>query len=369
MVRRKRSGFTLVELLVVISIIGTLVALLLPAVQAAREAARRNTCLNNQHQLSIAVDTYVSAKKFYPGYRTDLATTLSATVPAHAPVSWVVELFPQLERQELYDLWKANPHGIDSSNQDPRVILVQLLICPSDARDTSSGPPLSYVANAGQMDAMPSNTNNPPPGDHAANGVFTSRWEGDPNAPARPIVKTTKDSIIDGTSNTLLLSENLDARYYHDADADYSNKANLGTKITYNDPGYANSPDPKSPERYTTFVWWGRLQPQDLDANSLAPLNALRKINGKPATGSTESLESMSYARPSSNHPGGVNVTWCDGRSGFLSEGIEYGVFCLIMSSNGKKTNPAGIAFDPTLGNSNPYLPLRKKVLDDKDIF
>jgi prepilin-type N-terminal cleavage/methylation domain-containing protein/prepilin-type processing-associated H-X9-DG protein len=362
MVRPKRSGFTLVELLVVISIIGTLVALLLPAVQMAREAARRNTCLNNQKQLAFAIDNYVSGKRFYPGYRHEM-TSQYPGIP-QAPISWVVEVFPYIERQELYDLWKTNPWGADSTLQNPTTPLLQLLMCPSDARDTSLGPPLSYVANAGQMDAVPTSSNIGFPADAAANGVFMSGWEGKPASAYRPVTKFTRDFIRDGTSNTLLLSENLDARFYYDADPDKSSAAALSTKPFGIDPGFASSPVPKSPERYTTFVWWA-------DDPTLQPVNPLRKINGKPVPGSPDEQypESMNYARPSSNHPGGVNVAWCDGHSSFLSEGIAYDVFCLIMSSQGKKTNPPGTAWMPSLSNSAPYNLLRKKVLDDATVF
>ena len=364
MVRPRRSGFTLVELLVVISIIGTLVALLLPAVQMAREAARRNTCLNNQKQLAFAIDNYVGGKRFYPGYRHELKTQLP-NIP-QAPISWVVEVLPYIEKQELYDLWKANPWNADSTLQDPTKPFLALLLCASDVRDTTLGPPLSYVVNAGQMDAVPTSGNVGSPGDATANGIFLSGWEGK-TSPSRPVAKFQRDFIRDGSSNTLLMSENLDARFYYDADPDITSAANLSTKQVGSsppDPGFGTSPVPTSPERYTTFVWWG-------DDATLQPANTLRKINGKPAPGSQDEMyhQSMNFARPSSNHPGGVNVSWCDGHSTFLSEGMSYDVFCLIMSSEGKKTTPPGSAFQGPLSGSMPYKLLRQKVLDDQDVF
>src|SRR4249919_1707318 len=93
-----RAGFTLVELLVVIAIIGVLVALLLPAVQAAREAARRTQCVNNLHQLGIAIHNFHDVKKFLP----------SSTRPVAAPTvraGSLIFLLPFIERQDLADLY------------------------------------------------------------------------------------------------------------------------------------------------------------------------------------------------------------------------------------------------------------------------
>ncbi|MGQ9915305.1 MAG: type II secretion system protein, partial [Thermogutta sp.] len=102
MVRKcsRRRGFTLVELLVVITIIGMLVSLLLPAVQAAREAGRRAQCLNNQKQLATALLNYESSRREFPGYRffVDQGKTIVGT--------WIVSLFPYLERTDLERIWK-----------------------------------------------------------------------------------------------------------------------------------------------------------------------------------------------------------------------------------------------------------------------
>src|SRR5690349_16251393 len=103
--RHKSRGFTLVELLVVIAIIGTLVALLLPAVQAAREAARRNTCQNNLKQLSLACMSMDTALKKLPGYSNELYNpngTKSGNPPHYTATyarrcTWVVRLFPYME--------------------------------------------------------------------------------------------------------------------------------------------------------------------------------------------------------------------------------------------------------------------------------
>src|SRR5688572_19511410 len=97
----KRSGFTLVELLVVIAIIGILVALLLPAVQAAREAARRMSCVNNLTQLILAVQNYDATYRVYP------PGTLNPTGPI-ADVAqgqhhnWLIQLLPYFEEQNTY---------------------------------------------------------------------------------------------------------------------------------------------------------------------------------------------------------------------------------------------------------------------------
>src|SRR5436190_13039206 len=98
-----RRAFTLVELLVVIAIIGVLVALLLPAVQAAREAARRSSCGNNVKQLGLALHNYHDTNRKFPmaGYLTAPPVTTSSSLPFHH--TWLTSLLPFMEQQALYD--------------------------------------------------------------------------------------------------------------------------------------------------------------------------------------------------------------------------------------------------------------------------
>ena len=101
---RLRRGFTLVELLVVIAIIGVLVALLLPAIQAAREAARRTSCSNNLKNLGLAILNHHDVRKSFPISHGAFSVP-EASVP-QSGVGWIIETLPQLEQQPLYDRFK-----------------------------------------------------------------------------------------------------------------------------------------------------------------------------------------------------------------------------------------------------------------------
>src|SRR3954463_10759338 len=93
---RTRSGFTLVELLVVITIIGMLVSLLLPAIQSARETGRKNTCINNMRNASTALMQVHDSKRYFPGY---------ANIVGNKRASWVVTILNNLDRADLYQVW------------------------------------------------------------------------------------------------------------------------------------------------------------------------------------------------------------------------------------------------------------------------
>jgi prepilin-type N-terminal cleavage/methylation domain-containing protein len=126
--RVSKNGFTLVELLVVIAIIGVLVALLLPAIQAAREAARRMQCSNNLKQIGLAIHNYESAHGAFPAGNS--AIKGSSLGPYTS--TWTIDILPHIEQQALYDLWDPTVGDHMPANQQLRETFVQAYICPSD---------------------------------------------------------------------------------------------------------------------------------------------------------------------------------------------------------------------------------------------
>lgn len=298
MAKGNRAAFTLVELLVVVAIIGILAGLLLPAVLNARERARQGACMNNQHELALGVLQYEAAKQRLPGYVNSFA---------RRGLTWPVVLLPEIGRS---DLWEEARRGNLPALAGVRV---PQFVCPSDLK----GKMLSYVANCGMPDndANVADTNLPPAyrlPDYAANGVFMNLLGVPVSSPSvglsGPVVRSNE--IRDGAAHTLLLSENLQIPNGAQPDALYG----IGGTVEFN---YG-------------VVW------QWIDWSSAAPPGQLPADD--PCWQINQCKESLTpYARPSSNHVGGVMVSYCDGHQQFLSERIDYVTFQHLMTPDSNK--------------------------------
>jgi prepilin-type N-terminal cleavage/methylation domain-containing protein/prepilin-type processing-associated H-X9-DG protein len=214
-------GFTLVELLVVIAIIGILVALLLPAIQAAREAARRTECQNHLKQIGLAIQNYHDAQKAFPmgRERTD-----------QYAVSWAFRLLPQMEESAIYASRDKTKRVDDDANSAAMRTPIQVYACPSRRTatadrdfDNNDAPPLAtakgvaslgdYAANAGRcwtvgmtMDFDPDDPSHTPPPSNAdivsSDAVNIAR--------AGPMFSGSRISarrVSDGLSKTLAVGE------------------------------------------------------------------------------------------------------------------------------------------------------------------
>ena len=158
-IRDRQRAFTLVELLVVITIIGILMAMMMPAVMAAREGARRMTCLNNLFQIGVALNSYQSAYDMLPPGTTDAEGPVH-NVPQGYKMSWMVQILPYLDENVIYEHIDRSVGAYDAKNAAVRATKVSAFTCPSADPVREDQPPVSnYVGCQNDVEA-PINADN-----------------------------------------------------------------------------------------------------------------------------------------------------------------------------------------------------------------
>ncbi len=297
---RNRTGFTLVELLVVIAIIGVLVALLLPAVQAAREAARRSSCVNNLKQLGLAAHNFHDTFNRIP-YNGDPVSNAGCCSPAsRAEWSWIARCLPFMEQENLYDQLRVDQGGFpaDSINQPLLRNKVPSMRCPSDPspetftnRSQHSGIEVSagsYAGVTGSNWAWGDYTHQPP-GD-SNNGLD----DGNGMLYRRDVMRIRSFAIVtDGLSNTFMVGEDVPLYNVH-AGWSYANHA-IGTCA--------------------------------IPPNVGIPVGSPAGINS--SAGNWPNVYSFR-----SQHPGGLQFCRGDGSVSFVPETIDLAVYRLLASVN-----------------------------------
>ncbi|RIK81713.1 MAG: hypothetical protein DCC67_07925 [Planctomycetota bacterium] len=293
---RRRPGFNLVELLAAMAVIGVLIALLLPAIQAAREAARRSTCANNQRQVAVAMRLYEAAHGAFPpgrlGCDDEGETTPIAVCPPGLPAdrktgaSGFIEILPQLELKSLYrelaveqgGLWNRNVSDLGWYYYNPAKVgavkrQVAVFRCPSDTSQAISDVYAPVLAATGSY-AMVHGTLGPGAPGYAKGAA---KYENDGMFKYVTAVKAKE--VTDGLSHTVLLGEVVFADTWE-----------------------------------STNAWtYARL-------NADALRTTANMLNTPPGGGALVDRQNGAFA---SHHPGGALFAYADGHVGFLADGID----------------------------------------------
>jgi prepilin-type N-terminal cleavage/methylation domain-containing protein/prepilin-type processing-associated H-X9-DG protein len=305
----RRQAFTLVELLVVIAIIGILVALLLPAVQSAREAARRMQCQNNMKQVALAMHNHHDAKGYFPhGNYNYLDSTHSTPAPYNNTQDrrcWFHDILPYIEQQALYDQFDTHMRtGASALAFQGMMQVVPSMVCPSDGQSPKlktfwGGLGTEHQGFSGNLIACAGNDYFNAGGVQKSaelNGLFFAQS------------KVTMGEIKDGTTNTAMISELLLSPDVgsHDIRGRYYNPAHGGVL-------------------FSTRVTPNTLVPDRLNWCSNNPI---------PQAPCIYTGENM-FVSVRSNHPGGVNLALADGSVRYLSDNIDAVLYRAIGSRNG----------------------------------
>lgn len=334
----RRCGFTLVELLVVIAIIGILVSLLLPAIQAAREAANRMQCANNLHQIAIAIQSYHDASKKLP-------SLVGAGGPnGEGSYSVFVPLLPYMEQSALSDAIRqfGDPGGnlgstTVSNNAPWKDVQIASLLCPSGYYAETIHPSFrtgatSYLASLGDFPATASKSilaSCPMTG--TGRGPFISRqW----NSMAR---------VSDGTSNTICFSERIIGRVSTGGGGKSLRMVDTYIAMAWKS-GTQMNPDPTEdgiplyPSKCLEFIGLGGDYIQPMPTGSGLSINSLQGRNWVygdalsttfntiiPPNGPSCSAMYAYVAGPTSNHQGGCNVAMLDGSVRFIDDMVDVG--------------------------------------------
>ena len=356
---RVRRGFTLVELLVVIAIIGTLVGLLLPAVQSAREAANRSKCTNNLKQLGLAHMNYHDVRKHFVALRgQDMKINSPRIAPQYVYIlewwSGNLPLLPFYEQQTYYDTivnWLTStavatyPVAASDTWQpwrapaatNPGIMLAQVptLRCPSDGRATAfhgdaNRGTTNYMFSVGDICQNVSDTT-------ITRGVFGRGLIGgvNPNAPTEPNFISMK-SITDGTSKTVLMAERIRGR-----DNSFLIRETQAGSVA----GFETSPIVCS-SRVAGGSYTGAVVPRaGRDWMFARPafngFNTISPPNGPGCNSGTTHDFPHQLIPPTSYHTGGVNVAMTDGSVRFVSDNIDTGNLALPNIAQGP--SPYGV--------------------------
>ncbi|MEM8944985.1 MAG: DUF1559 domain-containing protein [Planctomycetota bacterium] len=317
-------GFTLVELLVVISIVGVLASLLLPAIQSSRETARRSLCQSHIKQICLALQSYHDVTSTFPAAVTiDPANNAPERALRHEP-NWVIRLLPHLEMQNLHDTFTFHDPVTnemiavsDPANREARGTSLELMLCPTDGfnqetlfagRSSQEGDNWArgnYGSNAalGFMVRIGSNP---------AGGPGTQYWE-DPRT--RGVmglnVSLRLEQVTDGTSNTLLLGELRAGVSSSDPRGVWALGAHGSSSLWGHGADNGNGPNACQPDGDGLFGC-GRIRGSVGGTDALAA--ECMSCDSIAGQGGAKSL-----------HPGGINAGFVDGSVRYLHDDIDKG--------------------------------------------